>query len=351
MNPAATGTSRRLLVLLVGLAAAVAVIDQVTKQIALGALDRHTYVPLIGEYLGFRLVFNPGAAFSMATGSTWLFTVITVIVVVVILRYARRLNSLPWAIALGMLLGGALGNLTDRFFRDPGPFRGHVVDFISYYDWFVGNVADIGIVVAALMICVLALTGREIDGTRLGRQAEDADEAEDATSEDPDAAADADADEADVADGATRAEGASEADVATDADGDGAAETHGALEAGSSTDVAAGGPAENSDDRAENPDDPAARTDASTAGDDITEPEPAVGDGTDGRAEAPAAGPSTDGPMSGDDDPFASGDATEAPSGAASASGSASPASGERLTRRELRRRRAEAEGRAGSDG
>jgi signal peptidase II len=308
MNPAATGTSRRLLVLLVGLAAAVAVIDQVTKQIALGALDRHTYVPLIGEYLGFRLVFNPGAAFSMATGSTWLFTVITVIVVVVILRYARRLNSLPWAIALGMLLGGALGNLTDRFFRDPGPFRGHVVDFISYYDWFVGNVADIGIVVAALMICVLALTGREIDGTRLGRQAEDADEA----------------------DGADEAGDVAETNVATDAGGAGDADdangADGALEADPATDVAAGAPA---------------------AGNDTTEPELAAGDGTDSRAEAQTAAPDTVVPESGADDPLASGDATESPSAPATAS----PAGGERLTRRELRRRRAEAEGRAGSDG
>jgi signal peptidase II len=292
MNPAATGTSRRLLVLLVGLAAAVAVIDQVTKQIALGALDRHTYVPLIGEYLGFRLVFNPGAAFSMATGSTWLFTVITVIVVVVILRYARRLNSLPWAIALGMLLGGALGNL----------------DFISYYDWFVGNVADIGIVVAALMICVLALTGREIDGTRLGRQAEDADEA----------------------DGADEAGDVAETNVATDAGGAGDADdangADGALEADPATDVAAGAPA---------------------AGNDTTEPELAAGDGTDSRAEAQTAAPDTDVPESGADDPLASGDATESPSAPATAS----PAGGERLTRRELRRRRAEAEGRAGSDG
>ena len=280
MNPAAPGTSRRLLALLVGLAAAVAVIDQVTKVIALGALDRHTYVPLVGEYLGFRLVFNPGAAFSMATGSTWLFTVITLIVVVVILRYARRLNSLPWAIALGMLLGGAIGNLIDRIFRDPGPFRGHVVDFISYYDWFVGNVADIGIVVAALMICVLALTGREIDGTRLGRETD-----EDAAAAEGEAE-DASAVETDyeVEDGATI--------TAPDDDTPADATTDDAAAEGTADDAAAVG----------------------TAGD-----------------ESPSGGAST--------------------TGTAAAAATASTAPGGRPTRRELRRRREENEGRAGLDG
>ncbi|MGO1174185.1 MAG: signal peptidase II, partial [Actinomycetaceae bacterium] len=168
MTPAEPGASRRLLALLVGLAAAVAVVDQVTKQIALATLDEGVRVPVLGDLLGWQLWFNPGAAFSIGTGTTWLFTIIMVVVIVVILRYARRLRSVPWTVALGLLLGGAVGNLIDRTFRDPSPFQGHVVDFIAYYDWFIGNVADIGIVVAALVICVLALTGREIDGTRLG---------------------------------------------------------------------------------------------------------------------------------------------------------------------------------------
>ncbi|MGC5616108.1 signal peptidase II [Georgenia sp. Z1491] len=187
MTSAAPGASRRLPALLLGLAAAVAVIDQVTKAIALDQLADGRRIELLGEYLGLRLVFNPGAAFGLGSGTTWLFTVIIAVVVVVILFYARRLRSVPWAVALGLLLGGAVGNFIDRIFRDPGVFQGHVIDFIAYYNWFVGNVADIAIVVAASMICVLALLGREIDGTRLGdRSATDGSAAGDGASDERD---------------------------------------------------------------------------------------------------------------------------------------------------------------------
>src|SRR5690625_2565255 len=159
---------RRRIVLLLWLAAGIAVVDQVTKYLAEARLTPGVVNPLLGDLLGLQLIYNPGAAFSLATGMTWIFTVITVAVVVYVLRVARRLYSTPWAVALGLLLGGALRNLYDRLLREPGFGRGHVVDFINYNGWFVGNVADIAIVAAAVLIALLALLGREVDGTRSG---------------------------------------------------------------------------------------------------------------------------------------------------------------------------------------
>ncbi|HLT84397.1 MAG TPA: signal peptidase II [Phototrophicaceae bacterium] len=152
--------------LLVALAAGIAVADQVTKYLAEANLTQGVIVPLLGDLLGLQLIYNPGAAFSLATGMTWIFTLITIGVVVVVVRVSRRLRSTAWAVALGLLLGGALGNLYDRLLREPGFGRGHVVDFINYNGWFVGNVADIAIVAAAVLIAVLALVGLEVDGTR-----------------------------------------------------------------------------------------------------------------------------------------------------------------------------------------
>src|SRR5699024_4573469 len=126
----------------------------------------------LGDFLGLQLVYNPGAAFSIATGMTWVFTVISLVVIVFVIRVARRLRSTIWAVTLGMLLGGALGNLYDRLLREPGFGRGHVVDFINYNGWFVGNIADIAIVGAAVLIGVLAVIGIEVDGTRVTKDEE-----------------------------------------------------------------------------------------------------------------------------------------------------------------------------------
>lgn len=160
---------RRLVTGLVVLAAVTLVLDQVTKAWALQALDENVRRPVLGDLLGLQLLFNPGAALGIATGTTWLLTLVAIAVVVVIVRVAGRLGSRGWTVALGLLLGGALGNLVDRLVRDPGVFRGHVVDFIAYLDWFVGNVADIAIVVAAGMLMLLSLLGIRLDGTREGR--------------------------------------------------------------------------------------------------------------------------------------------------------------------------------------
>lgn len=157
---------RSLIAWTVSLAILVLVVDQLTKIWAESALAGEGRVPLIGDLLGFVLVYNPGAALSIGTGMTWVLTILVVIVVAVIIRSLRKLGSLGWAIALGLLLGGAVGNLVDRLTNEPGFGEGHVVDFIDY-GVFVGNIADIAIVVAAVMVAILALRGIGIDGQPL----------------------------------------------------------------------------------------------------------------------------------------------------------------------------------------
>ncbi|WP_407318186.1 signal peptidase II [Isoptericola halotolerans] len=167
--PAPAGSARvrrRLGAWALALAALVLAVDQLTKWWALSALAEGERVPLIGDLLGLTLVFNDGAALSIGSGYTGILTIVVVAVVVVILRAVRRLGSVAWAVALGLLLGGAVGNLLDRLFRDPAFARGHVVDMIAYADFFVGNVADIAIVVAAGLIVVLSFRGIALDGTR-----------------------------------------------------------------------------------------------------------------------------------------------------------------------------------------
>ncbi|MBE6481005.1 MAG: signal peptidase II [Actinomyces ruminicola] len=169
---AATGESGRrswrYLAVLWMLALAVVGLDQLTKAWAVAVLSDGHRLRLLGDWLTLVLVRNPGAAFSFATGQTWIFALIAVIVTAVVIRASRRLGSLWWAVALGLVLGGAVGNLIDRLARAPGVLRGHVVDFIDYGGWFVGNIADIAIVGAAAVIMVLSLRGRELDGTRAG---------------------------------------------------------------------------------------------------------------------------------------------------------------------------------------
>ena len=150
------------------MAVVIVVVDQISKQWALFALSDGQHTALLGRALGLVLVRNPGAAFSFATGQTWIFALIASLVVVIIVRVSRNLASRSWAVALGLVLGGAVGNLIDRLLREPGFLRGHVIDFIDYGGYFVGNVADIAIVLAAAGIIVLSLGGWEIDGTRAG---------------------------------------------------------------------------------------------------------------------------------------------------------------------------------------
>ena len=162
-------SSRWLRVTLAAVAAAVIVIDQVSKAAVMASLTPNVAVTVIPGWLQFRLLRNPGAAFNLSTGSTWVFTVIATVVAVVIIRVARRLGSRPWAIALGLLLGGAVGNLVDRLTRDPGFGRGQVVDFIEYLrfpfmSFPVFNVADSCVVSAAAILAVLGALDRPITG-------------------------------------------------------------------------------------------------------------------------------------------------------------------------------------------
>jgi signal peptidase II len=152
---------------LVAVAAFVLAADAITKAIVVAHLREDQPVHLIGNVLMLWLTRNPGAAFSVGTGETVVFTVIAFAVIVYIARTARKLYSLGWAIALGLLLGGAMGNLTDRIFRAPGLFRGDVVDWIAvtrYYPIF--NLADSAIVCGGILTVLLAIRGHHLDGTR-----------------------------------------------------------------------------------------------------------------------------------------------------------------------------------------
>lgn len=142
--------------------------DQVTKLWALRSLNPGESIEIVGDLLRLTLIRNAGAAFSIGNQATWLLTLVSVVILVVILRSIRRLGHWGWTICLGLLLGGAVGNLIDRLFREPGVGRGHVIDFIDYGGLFVGNVADIAIVVAAGTMAALAWLGIGLDGTRDG---------------------------------------------------------------------------------------------------------------------------------------------------------------------------------------
>jgi signal peptidase II len=169
---------RRRVGLLLVIAGVVLALDLVTKIVLVSVLADGQRIPIIGDTVELVLVRNPGAAFSLATGMTWVLTLVALAVVAGIVRFARRLRSPGWALALGLVLGGALGNLVDRFFRAPGPLQGHVVDFVSVGWWPVFNVADSAICVGGAVLVLLALTGRDIDGRRAADAADTADTAD-----------------------------------------------------------------------------------------------------------------------------------------------------------------------------
>ncbi|MEV1293522.1 signal peptidase II [Pseudonocardia sp. NPDC049635] len=160
---------RRGVFLLAGIAAAVLALDVATKVAAVATLEHRDPVTVIDGFLYLTLLRNPGAAWSMATGYTWVLTIIAVVVVGVIIWIARKLASTGWAIGLGLVLGGALGNLMDRFFRSPGPMRGHVVDMFAAFSpdgsiFPVFNIADSALVCGGILLVLMALRGVEIDG-------------------------------------------------------------------------------------------------------------------------------------------------------------------------------------------
>ncbi|WP_235926558.1 signal peptidase II [Actinokineospora pegani] len=172
-NPAPLPPRRAVLLLVT--AFLVYALDLVTKILVTANLEGEPPVRILGGVVYLDLIRNSGAAFSMASGMTWLLTLVAIGVVVAIVWIMPKLRSVGWALGLGLVLAGALGNLTDRLFRAPGPFVGHVVDFVSLFgpngEYFaVFNVADSGISVGGVLIVLLALRGREFDGSIIKKE-------------------------------------------------------------------------------------------------------------------------------------------------------------------------------------
>ncbi len=164
---------RRALIVLACVAVAAIILDHLAKQWAIDTLltrlqNGEGPIQVIGSIVQLTYTENTGAAFSMGTGYTWIFSVIAIVVAIVILRTARKLGSIGWAIALGGLLGGLLGNLIDRLTREPGFGRGYVVDFIQFPNFPVFNVADSFITCSAVLMVVLTLFGIDYRGSRKG---------------------------------------------------------------------------------------------------------------------------------------------------------------------------------------
>jgi signal peptidase II len=157
---------KRRVVVLVGVAALAYLLDLLSTIWVVNSLEHHEPIDVFGHYLRLDAIRNAGAAFGLGQGMTIVFTVIAVGVIAVIVRLSRRLYSVPWAIALGLLLGGAFGNLTDRIFRSPGGFQGRVVDFIAPEHFAVFNLADSAICCGGALIVLLSFRGVDPDGTK-----------------------------------------------------------------------------------------------------------------------------------------------------------------------------------------
>lgn len=169
--PPAVPRARWRPVLLVAIALAVLALDAVTKVLVVANIAPGENVRILGGLAYLTQIRNAGAAFNMATGMTWLLAIIALAVVAFIIRMAPKLRSTPWAVCLGLILGGALGNLSDRIFRAPGIMQGHVVDFVSLFgpnaEYFPAfNAADSAITIGGVLLVLLALAGFDFDGTR-----------------------------------------------------------------------------------------------------------------------------------------------------------------------------------------
>lgn len=155
------------------IAAVVFALDQGAKYLILESMRENELVPVLGEVLQLHLVKNSGAAFSLLSGSTWIFAIAASVVVVLIVVFARRIRSLGWAAVFGLLLGGTTGNLFDRLFREPGFGLGHVIDFIQVALFpAIFNIADIGITSAMALFIVMTVRGIGLDGSRAPRRSE-----------------------------------------------------------------------------------------------------------------------------------------------------------------------------------
>jgi signal peptidase II len=164
-TPDGSPANRRTLGVWAGVALAAYALDQGSKWWAEHSLTEGRSKDIVGSLLRFTLSHNAGAAFSTGTSYTVVLTLVALGVIAVCIKMARRLGSLGWAVALGLVLGGALGNVTDRILRPPSPFHGHVVDFLQVPHWPIFNVADSSISVAAVLFVVLSLRGIHLDGS------------------------------------------------------------------------------------------------------------------------------------------------------------------------------------------
>ncbi|EHR51898.1 lipoprotein signal peptidase [Saccharomonospora marina XMU15] len=165
---------KRRVVLLAVVAVLAYAVDLITKIVATATLEGEPPLRILGGAVYLQLVRNPYAAFGMDFGGTWILALVAIAVAAAIIWFARRLRSPGWAVGLGLILAGALGNLTDRVFRAPAPLQGHVVDFVSVFapngEFFpVFNAADSAITVGAAVVVLLAVLGRDYDGTRVRR--------------------------------------------------------------------------------------------------------------------------------------------------------------------------------------
>jgi signal peptidase II len=168
-----TGENARSATLLALTVAVVALLaDVLSKQLAVRELTGRAPVDVVGDFLQLRLVRNPGAAFSAGASLTPVISVVAVIATVVVVYYVFRVRHRVWALALGLLLAGVAGNVLDRLFRAPGPFRGHVVDFFALPNWPVFNVADICINIAGVLFVILLVRGVPLDGSRPQHEAD-----------------------------------------------------------------------------------------------------------------------------------------------------------------------------------
>ena len=163
-TPHTRSSRNRQRALLTAIAVVLYATDQVTKALAVERLTGEPDKQVIGEILQLHLTRNAGAAFSTGTGYTEVLSCLAIAAMLVVLWLARRVGSTAWAVALGLLLAGIAGNLTDRLAREPGPLRGHVIDFLMLPNWPVFNVADMCINAAAVLILVQAFRGVRIDG-------------------------------------------------------------------------------------------------------------------------------------------------------------------------------------------
>ncbi|MEZ0580968.1 signal peptidase II [Nocardioides sp. MH1] len=158
--------SRRAWVTFALVAAALYTADQVSKHVAVERLTGRDDVPVVGDLLQLHLTRNPGAAFSVGTGFTVALTCLAILATLVVLAISRRVVDRVWAVALGALMAGIAGNLTDRMLRGPEPFRGHVVDFLRLPNWPIFNVADISINIGVALVLIQVFRGAKMDGTR-----------------------------------------------------------------------------------------------------------------------------------------------------------------------------------------